>query len=337
MFPVHCYVVNRRGLGTDDPMARQVSLLEKDVKDAAIKSAALSVGIQVGLMFVPVVGQAISAIISLVQFFTGKRYEKQTQQVIEAASNNIKAAANQARIEVDAAMSQAYEEELPEARLLALSPLPLEGLGDMWSSARDSLKNAAKKVIKVVAKVAVAPIKYTARVTLRGAQSLAARTGHATAAARFANIRHQSDKAANMVVQYSDPGNALNLLTGKEGYIAARDRANQIQATGIAQITAEKKATLATIQTPEYRENLRIDIARAIRGDPELFADVKALDESERHVISLLQQQLAAEQRAFQIPTMNASEIAAPAGQAAGAKLLVGGGLAAAALFFFNK
>jgi hypothetical protein len=151
-FPVRCRTVRRSALGEgeDDPLKKVLEKAGQDLSDAiveaVIKQCAFSLSLNIALMFIPVLGQAIAGLIAVVQLIAGKKYEKDTQKVIKDASDDIKIRAEASSAQVKAAAQEVYLQELPAAQLLAMSAQPLDGLGK-------SLKKAVSRVGSAISRV----------------------------------------------------------------------------------------------------------------------------------------------------------------------------------------
>jgi hypothetical protein len=148
MFPVRCSVVRQLG-GDDDPLSKAMKRAGEDLGDAiitaVIKQCAFSLSINIGLMFVPVMGQAIAGLMSVMQMIAGKKYEKDTQEIIAETSQAIKSRGDACTKEVTAVAQMVYEQELPAARVLAMSNQPLDGfLSSVVSSVKKKVQGAFK-------------------------------------------------------------------------------------------------------------------------------------------------------------------------------------------------
>jgi hypothetical protein len=111
-------------------LKRSSEELTDAIVEAVIKQAAFSVGIQIALLFVPVIGWALSGLISLVQMITGKYYQRQMQDVIDDTIAEIKARGDASEKRLTAIGRDVFAQELPAGRALAMSTAPLEGLGE---------------------------------------------------------------------------------------------------------------------------------------------------------------------------------------------------------------
>lgn len=257
--------------------------MEKDIKDVAIRAAAASMALQIGLMFVPVVGWALGAIISLVQYFTGKYYEQKVKDLIKNTAQQVRDFASAANTEVSMAASAVYDQEYSSALALASSGVPL---GDFWSDTRDKLK---KNVAPIVRKISMAPVTLVVAgsraVTSAGLKAVAEGAKAAGAEGFARDVRKFEEKGDTYAkdIQYrtEDPKRAHELLSGKETLNVAEKRAGELKKSAFEQITTEKNNAIALLRSPEGRQTIRKQTALALRGSPEVLAAKAQLDAEE--------------------------------------------------------
>lgn len=293
MFPVHAKVVTPTfrphswGLADESvTAAQQGKLLEKEIKDAAIRAAAASLALQIGLMFVPIVGWAIGAIIALVQFFTGKHYEQRVKDVIKKTAQDVRDFAAKSNAEVKAVASSVYDQEYSASLALAASGTPLEGI---WGTIKS-------KVAPVVRKVNMAPVTIVVMgsraVTSAGLKAVAAGSEAAGAEGFARDVRKFEKKgdtyAKDIEYRTEDPERASDLLSGKETLNVAEKRAGELKKSAIMQITTEKNNAIALLRSEKGRAAIRKQTAMALRGSPEVLAKKAQLDEEEAALRSAL-------------------------------------------------
>lgn len=154
-FPIPCRVVRKSPLGDDleSTIKKSSNELNDAVVTAVVKQAAFSVGIQIALMFVPVIGWAISGLISLVQMIVGKYYQKQMQAVIADAIDQIKLRGTASEQRLLAVGQEVYAQEFPAGRALAMSNTALGGLG------ANIFERAGHKIGKTIVQIVRSPKK----------------------------------------------------------------------------------------------------------------------------------------------------------------------------------
>ncbi len=154
-FPVRCYQVQRGPLGEDleATIKRSSRELEHSVIEATVKAAAWSVGVQIGLMFLGPIGMAVSALMSVVQLITGRIYQKAASETVARTMDEVKKRGDAATKIMQEEGGKIYQEELPAARILAMSDQPLDkGLGGF------SLKRIVKKTVSNVKNAVTKPV-----------------------------------------------------------------------------------------------------------------------------------------------------------------------------------
>jgi len=161
VFPVACYIPTREA--THAPVRRRVALgdmntvmekagedLQHAIIEAVIKQAAFSLSINIALMFVPVIGQAIAGLMSVMSMILGNKYQKDTKDIIARTSEDIQKRAEMSQQAVSEAAEDVLVEEMPAARALAMSQQPLDGLRRAVKKAAGQVANAAKSVAGAV-------------------------------------------------------------------------------------------------------------------------------------------------------------------------------------------
>lgn len=148
------------GLSGDDPAAQRI----KDTMQAsALRTAAAQMSISLTLNAIPIVGQALSALFSVVTMFTGRQNKKALEAAQVDAKRDIEQHVALRQREVEDKKKQVADDETPAALALARSGAPLaaptsglDGDLDGWfSDAVNMVKTTVKKVgreIKVAAK-----------------------------------------------------------------------------------------------------------------------------------------------------------------------------------------
>ncbi len=368
--------------GSDESLKQTTKETGRDLKKAAIASASAQMGIAVGIMFiVPPIGTIVGAVYAVVQYFVGSHYSARVKEVITSTVKSIKKKQQEAETAVLAATDAAYAQELPAAQALALSNQPLEGfmssVGHAFRSAGKAIEKSAsqvkdvhllvtKKAVDAGVKVTMAPVHGV----LRGAASV---TGGSLSreVTRWDDKTHQD--ARGLIKYGGNPELTTNVITGKQQLIIAEKKCAELKKNAYAQIDKLRTETLAKIASPAYRQTLRVNIAKALRGDQSLYAEAARLDAEEaaqrqRFGLELAQEQqrlnnvpvykegavppsvsqedptgvgplTAAEQASIAVEQQSLAplpQIEAP--PARGASLAIGGSLAAAAAYFlFNR
>lgn len=164
MHPVRCVLARPRvgytPLGSEDlqtVLNKEQGKLTQAIIDAVIKSAAFNTGIQIGLLFVPVIGQAIAGLMALMNMALGQIYQRDIQQIIGETIDAIKSRGEAARARVEAAGQTVCLEEYPTVIRQLTSGQPL---GGWWSDITSPVTTVLKRsVVAPVRQVIVDPQK----------------------------------------------------------------------------------------------------------------------------------------------------------------------------------
>ena len=297
MFPVRASVITPTfqphtwGLADGDVTAEQRGKeLEKGMKEVAIKAAAASMAVSIAISFVPIIGTAIGACLTLVQYFTGKHYTKQTKEVIDKAVKQIKAKGASAEAETAAAYDLVYRQEFKAAQVLAASGVPLSGLGDFWSKSKKAVTRTGReierisdsKVVKVLSRVASAPATLVVKVSrvatsgiLKGVAEGASAVGMKGFARDVRKFEEKGDAYAKQIQDITDMRNMTMLVFGRQGYLVAVKKTAALKNAAFAEIDRTKHESIATMQSPDGRAAMRKQTALTMRGDPETMSLIR--------------------------------------------------------------
>jgi len=108
-------------------------------------------GVQIALMFVPVIGWAIAGLLSVTQMIVGKHYQREMNKLIADTTANIKERAAAAESRVMEAAQAVYMQELPAGRALAMSSQPLGET--IFERAYHAVVNLPKTVLRAAARL----------------------------------------------------------------------------------------------------------------------------------------------------------------------------------------
>ena len=240
------------GLGDlGDAVQDVLDKMSDDVKKELIKSAAVNAAIAISLNALPIVGWALSLVYAGVQAIVGSKYQRESEALIGDFQNEMKATQAQFQAKIDAAANEAMRQEAPAAQQLALSNLPLEGLGefgDIWSDAKDVIMRPVKEAQRIVKQVVGSPVYNTVQKV----------------------VGKPLEQVANKVEDAAfDARDTLTGRSAKEDVEKAIDKARGI---AVGQMSEAANKAIAEINSPAYRQQLRINMAKQIRADPAVAA-----------------------------------------------------------------
>lgn len=281
-FPVRCVVV-RTGMPIGADPVKTIKNASRDLEasiiKAIIKQAAFSVGVQIGISCIPVIGTAIAGLISLVQFVVGRYYSRQMMDVINKTMAEIKSKGAAVEASLMATGAKVYKEESAAGRALALSDAPLAGLGmNVFEKAAvsaqktvkrvgiavtDTLKSAPKqaKLLPDVWTFGLRPIvKAALNVPVEAAKTLekvgAVKQG--TLSRPLTNVRETANDVVGSFTRLVTPFTAPQEMVGLVAHHGGQAVATVMEATGNEKGAAEvRKITDAAHQgATEYRSIL---------------------------------------------------------------------------------
>jgi hypothetical protein len=165
-----------------------------------------------------------------------------------------------------------------------------------------------------------------------GGQAVAAgmkATGNEKGAAEVLRVTEGIHQGAQGTMTAFTPAGSYNLISGREGLLAARDACERMRGQAFAQMDKMTSEGIAKLQSPTCREQMRIGIAKALRQDPAFIEQMQRLREIEE------QERLA---QAAQIASLKQDvaslpPVAAPASSGAGTAVGLAAAVAAAIAF----
>lgn len=220
--------------------------VQEDMKEVVIHAAAVQTGISIALSAIPVVGWAASAILGIVQSFSNDKYRKEAEAVMADASNDIARMQSDSQVRILNKLGQAFSEEKGPAIQLLLQTVrtaPVEeggmnGLGSLqgWGS------GLAKSVKKLVDSAGI--FKPFEAIT-KGLRKL------------HEEIEEGFQKG-------------LDYVSGRVVKTEAREAADKLRKAAAKRLAENEATVLSLVDSPEYRQNLRVSIANALLENPQI-------------------------------------------------------------------
>lgn len=342
MFPVRAHVMTptfhpqRWGMGADEltldqKINQKTEQMKADIKETAIKAAAAQMALQIGLMFIPVIGWAIGAVVSLGQFIIGKHYEREMKRNIENGMNDITAFAKQANAQVTDAAARIYNEEYPSAVALAVSPTPLNGLGEsFWGKLEDKVLKPAAKVVRRINMIPTNLVVKGSRVVVgHHMQASIDLTKAIGLKSTSEDIQHYYDKgraiADDIARRAADPKLAADLLSGKETADVAQARMDEIKSVVYKDIGKQTDEAILKLESPQGRYEIRKQTALTLRNDPSVKTLRAKFEADQRQTLAQAERNIQVLASAANGPSLNKTTA------------LVGTALAAGAAFLFMR
>jgi hypothetical protein len=177
------------------------------------------------------------------------------------------------------------DEEWPAAERLAVSGQPLEGLGSFLGIKKSDITQAVAKVqTKTVGEVGKVILR-TGRV---GAQLVGDKRGEAMVRKQEDNWNRNTKRVEKMFAEklnnpYKMIAHDLDTIgrtvSGQQIVHVMKQKIAQLLAAAQRDFDAYRAGAIAQASTPEYRETVRIDLAKGLRKDPDFerkAAEIKA-------------------------------------------------------------
>lgn len=274
----------------------QQTSYKKEMLRAVARVTAVQMAISVALLFIPVIGEVVAALYALVNLIVGDIMKRKLKRVMDGIKSDILNYQKARQDEVHAAEDVMTNALWPEAAKLAVSNQPLEGLGfvgDFWSNIKDGTKKAVKQVVKAVVTVHTVPVKIIGQQTIKAVRSFASAVHDTNLASKLKgkedawgnemdrSVEHTTAALTNLNTAIEDAKRAVRIVTGEEQVRVASEKGALLKQKVFAQLDAYRNDVLATMQTPEYQQTLLVNLAKGIRGDPQMLESARYFQEQE--------------------------------------------------------
>ncbi len=246
------------GLGEADINAI-LDKMKKEMKDLALKQAAASTAIAIGLNAIPVLGTAASVIYSAVQTVVGVQNQKEMQEVVADTNNQAKLIVADYQLKTEAAQNAVFDQEMVAGTTIAMACQGMQGLDGWISDQYHKITHALKPktIIKVLTLAPIAPLVLAAPL-LKKTGSIGEKI-----AAPIDRVENAVDKS-------------LNVLSGEQAVIEAKKARTKVLAKVRADMEAQYQTALANMNSPEFRAELRKTIATKVISDPSVAQLVRS-------------------------------------------------------------
>lgn len=270
------------GIGEEtSSMQAELEKAAEEMKRSAMESAAAQTALVISLNFVPVVGTALSVVLSVVMAIGNNHYKKKAQQVMADLEHQLKALSLSYEQRMHAIKMAVFEQEKTAGIQLALSGATLSGLG---SSIGDSWRKTWKRVVSPVYHVQtlVKAIQVPVQSGLKQVQKIT--PDSVDRILQRPIDRMDSDQAEIQRAQERIEGN-LATLSGEEQWAVAKERAGKAYVAASKDMEAQFQAAVLNVQSAEYRKALQVVIAERVRADPNMAALISTIGSSQAQSI----------------------------------------------------
>lgn len=267
------------GLGAADlsPVGDILATMSESMKQKMIESAAINTGITVGLTALGPATLGISAVLaglySAVGAIIGSKYHRESEELINNFQDEIKVKTAAADAKIVAVDQQIMKEQEPAARTLAMSNQPLGGLGDLFSNPGEYLQDRLDVIKGYVGDTLHDPfktIKDLAMRPIKAAQTTVSQVVPVQVLDVYKSVAQPIENTGNRI--YNAAEQARDTLTGRAMLTQVEDSINAARATSDKLIADATAKTIAEHQTPAFRNQITVSMAKLIRQDPSVDA-----------------------------------------------------------------
>jgi hypothetical protein len=294
---------SRYGLGADAPeqtfenTERATASLKKGMVEAVVQTAvaqtaastaaevatqgvAITAAMAAGSV-IPIVGWALSIAIAIGTMIGAAKAKRDIAKILADVQTQLKAYGDQTQASIKTAQDQVAQQELPAAQQLADSGQPIAGLGGIFDKSFWT---------KAVTATVLKPVEYVGKAGLAAAKAGANLVGDKRSAAFIAKQQQNWDDNSARVQDmlnrrlqnpYTSIAHDLDAagrtLAGTQVTHVVRQKAAQLLAAAKKDMDGFRDKMLGLVQTDDYHTNVRTNLAKGLRGDPQFAAQVQEL------------------------------------------------------------
>ncbi len=243
---------------------------------ATASTAAIAAG-----SVVPIVGWAVAAVIAVGTFVGGRIGKRRAEEAIAGAKEEIQKYGDQIQAQIQSAQMAVAASEYSAAESLAVSNTQLDGLGDLGSFLGITKAGITNAVAKLQVLTVQKPVQALLRTGQIGAKLVGDKRGAEKAAALERKWNANSQRVADLFARkLENPYKMLagdldkigRSVSGQEVAHVTQQKARELVKRAKQDMDEYRDKTMAAINTPDYHEAVRINIAKGLRGDPAFLS-----------------------------------------------------------------
>lgn len=249
---------------------------------ATASTAAIAAG-----SVIPIVGWAAAAVIAIGTFIGGRIGKRRAEEAVRDGKKKIEAYGKLVQDQVKSAQMAVAVQELPAAESLAASSEPLDGLGSFFGIRKKQITHAVSKAqVKSVQVVGQAILRTGAA----GAKLVGDKRGEEKAKKWEAKWNANSDRVQKMFERKLDNPYKMiahdldtigRTVSGQQVAHVTKQKVAELVKKATQDMNEYRDKTMAAINTQDYREAVRVNIAKGLRGDPSFASkasEIRARD-----------------------------------------------------------
>lgn len=247
---------------------------QKEMKRAAMESAAAQLALTIALNYIPVVGTAVSIVLGVMMAMGNHHYKQKVQWVMAGLENDLNKLGASYQARLHSVKMAVFEQEKNAGIQLALSGATLENEslgGGLGSWGGDKWRKTWKRVVNPVhhVSVLVKAIQKPAQGMLRQVQRITPDSVDRIIQKPINQMDKDQRELDRIQGQMEEK---LATLSGEQQWVIAQERAAQAHAAASKDMEAQYQAAVLNIQSPQYRQALQVELAKRIRSDPSMAA-----------------------------------------------------------------
>lgn len=263
----------RHGLG-EITATDALKKAEDEMKQAALESAAAQTALTISLNFIPVVGTAVSIVLSVVMAIGTSKYRQKAEEVMAGLKIDLDRLAASYQVRLSSVKMDVFSQEKAAGIQLALSGATLDGGLGSWAG--DAWRKTWKKVVSPAHHLNVL-VKAIQKPVQEGLKAIQKITPDSVDRIIQKPIDQMDRDQAELQRADEYTNEKLATLSGEQQWVIARERAAQAYAAASKDMDAQFQAAVVNVQSQEYRQALQVAIAKRIRSDPNMAALISTI------------------------------------------------------------
>ena len=275
----------------------KLAMIQTAIEIAAVQLA-VSIMLKTALFVVPI-GTIIGTVLSVIDIFTGAYAKRKVKEIIAAAVSQIQGMTQAVQADLQVRAQAVADQEWANAQTIAASGVPLsswESLDGWWD---DIVHAVAKPILKLQGGI----LKVAGDVGLTSASTVLKLVGDSRDASKVAQKQQEWTRYVNawnnhLVVLSGDPDQLLRDVTllpaeyllGTAGIETAKKKCAALVQAAQQQLGQMHDAAVATMATPAYAQQVRVNLAALIAGDPDMLAKAQQLAQIDQEADAALGQ-----------------------------------------------
>lgn len=254
------------GDAAEDIMSNMAEQVKKKLVEQAAINAGISAGLAISGAYTLGIGTVLAGVYALITSLLGAKYRRQSDELIADLQNDIKVKQAAGEAAITANDQKIMNEQMPAAKALALSGVPLGGLGNVFDVASGYISDLFHDPARTIKVAVMRPVK--------AAQTVVSQVVPAKVLDVYKSVMQPVEDTGNRI--YNAAEDARDTVSGRAAYTKAENAVNNARPAAYKIIDDNTAAIIADHNGTKFRNEITIQMAKQIRQDPNVTALVNS-------------------------------------------------------------